>query len=112
MQEQPGASATTSDAVDEPLSEAPAAAPSIEVSTPEVLITEEEVVFSTTAAVTPSVNGPATDSSPAYGERWRDGRTHHTGIRTPRRTTSSAPACPVKSTAYERSDKASARLYS
>jgi hypothetical protein len=53
MQEQPGASATTSDAVDEPLSEAPAAAPSIEVSTPEVLITEEEVAFSTTAAVTP-----------------------------------------------------------
>src|SRR6476661_8047662 len=53
MQEQPGASATTSDAVDEPLSEAPAAAPSIEVSTPEVLTTEEEVVFSTTAAVAP-----------------------------------------------------------
>ena len=53
MQEQPTASASTSDTVDEPLPEAPAAAPSIEVPTTEVLITEEEVVFSTDAAVAP-----------------------------------------------------------
>jgi hypothetical protein len=59
-----------------------------------------------------SVKGPATGSSPAYGECWRDGRTHHTGVRTPRRTTSSAPACPVKSTAYERGGRTSARLCS
>jgi hypothetical protein len=53
MRKQQGASATTSDAVDGSLPEAPVAAPSIEVSTPEVLITEDEVVFSTTAAVAP-----------------------------------------------------------
>lgn len=52
MQEQPGASATTSDAI-EPLPRAPAAVPSIEVPTTEVLITGEEVVFSTAAAVAP-----------------------------------------------------------
>ena len=53
MQEQPTASASTSDTVDEPLPEAPAAAPPIEVPTTEVLITEEEVVVSTAAAVAP-----------------------------------------------------------
>src|SRR6476646_7234744 len=53
MHEQPRTSATTSDSVDEPLLEVPAAAPSIEVPTPEVLITEQGVVFSTTAAVAP-----------------------------------------------------------
>jgi hypothetical protein len=53
MRKQQGASATTSDAVDGSLPEAPVAAPSIEVSTPEVLITEDEVVFSTTAAMAP-----------------------------------------------------------
>jgi hypothetical protein len=51
MQEQPRASATTSDAVDGPLSQAPAAVPSIEVPTTEISITEEEVVFGTATAV-------------------------------------------------------------
>ena len=50
MQEQPRESATTSDAVDEPLPQAPAAVPSIEVPATEVLMTEKEVVFSTAAA--------------------------------------------------------------
>ena len=88
MQEQPRASATTSDAVDEQLPQAPAAAPSIEMRANDIVI-----------------------SLPAYGEWWRDGRTRHTGVRTPRRTTSSAPGCPVRSTTYERGGQTSARLY-
>jgi hypothetical protein len=51
MQEQPRASDTTSGAVDEQLPQAPAAAPSIEMPPTDVLITEQEVVFSTAAAV-------------------------------------------------------------
>ena len=57
MQEQPRASATTSDAVDEQLPEAPAAAPSIEMPATDVLITGQEVVFSTAAAVAPQHQG-------------------------------------------------------
>jgi len=53
MQEQPRASATTSDAVDEQLPRARAAAPSIEMPATDVLITGQEVVFSTAAAVAP-----------------------------------------------------------
>jgi hypothetical protein len=51
MQEQPRASATTSDAVDEQLPQAPAPAPPIEMPDTDVLITEQAVVFSTAAAV-------------------------------------------------------------
>jgi len=36
--------------------------------------------------------------------------TSTTGARTPRRTTSSAPACPVRSTAYERGPSGSRRV--
>jgi hypothetical protein len=61
MRKQQGASATTSDAVDGSLPEAPVAAPSIEVSTPEVLITEEEVVSAPPPLWRRSVNGPAAD---------------------------------------------------
>jgi hypothetical protein len=53
VQEQPRASATTWYTVDEPLPGAPAAPSSIEVPTPEVLITEQGLLFSTTAAVAP-----------------------------------------------------------
>ena len=51
MQEQPKASATTSDAVGEPLPQAPEVVPSIDVPATDVLITEQEVIFSTAAAV-------------------------------------------------------------
>jgi len=57
MQEQPTASATTSDAVDMQLPQAPAAAPSIEMRASDVLITEQEVGFSTGAAVAPRRQG-------------------------------------------------------
>ena len=57
MQEQPRVSATTSDAVDEQLPQAPAAAPSIEMPATDVLVTEQEVVFSTAAAVAPQRQG-------------------------------------------------------
>jgi hypothetical protein len=53
MQERPRASATTSDALDEPLPRARAAVPPVEVRATEVVITEQEVVFSTAAAVAP-----------------------------------------------------------
>jgi len=112
MQEQPGASATTSDAVGEPLPQAPEVVPSIDVPATDVLITEQEVTFSTAAAVATRRQGAG---HLLLASLWRvlGGWTNAShGVRTPRRTTSSAPACPVKSTAYERSDKASARLYS
>jgi hypothetical protein len=57
MHERPRASATTSDAVDEPIPQARAAVPSVEVPGTEVLITEREVVFSTAAAVAPRRQG-------------------------------------------------------
>jgi hypothetical protein len=57
MQERPRASATTSDALDEPLPQARAAVPPVEVGAAEVLITEQEVVFSTAAAVAPQRQG-------------------------------------------------------
>jgi hypothetical protein len=57
VQEQPRASAATSDAVDEQLPQAPAAAPSIAMPATDVLITEQEVVFSTAAAVAPHRQG-------------------------------------------------------
>ena len=53
MEVQPRASATTSDAVDEQLPLAPAAAPSIEMPATAVLITGQEVVFSAAAAMAP-----------------------------------------------------------
>jgi hypothetical protein len=59
MQEQPRASATTSDAVDERLPQVPAAAPSFEMRARDVVITEQEVVFSTAAAVAPWRQGAA-----------------------------------------------------
>jgi len=43
--------AGTTDPVDEPLRQPPSAAPSVEVSSAEVLITTQQVVFSTAAAV-------------------------------------------------------------
>jgi hypothetical protein len=42
---------STADPVDEPLRQPPSAAPSVEVSSTEVLITTQQVVFSTAAAV-------------------------------------------------------------
>ena len=57
VQEQPRASATTSDTVDEQLPQAPAAAPSIEKPSTDALITEQEVVFSTVAAGAPQRQG-------------------------------------------------------
>jgi hypothetical protein len=57
VQEQPRASATTSDAVDKQLPQAPAAAPSIEKPSTDALITEQEVVFSTAAAGAPQRQG-------------------------------------------------------
>jgi hypothetical protein len=57
VQEQRRASATASDAVDEPLSLAPAAAPSTEAPATDAVITEEEVVFGTAAAVAPQYQG-------------------------------------------------------
>jgi hypothetical protein len=57
MEEQPRASATTSDAVDEQLPQAPAAAPSNEMPATDVLITEQAVVFSTAAAAAPQRQG-------------------------------------------------------
>ncbi len=50
MQEQPGASDKTSDAVDEALPQAPEAVPPIEVAATDVLFTEQQVTFSTAAA--------------------------------------------------------------
>jgi hypothetical protein len=57
MQERPRASATTSDAPNEPLPQARAAVPPVEVRVTEVLITEQEVVISTAAAVAPQLQG-------------------------------------------------------
>ena len=51
MSDSPTKPATTADAVDEPVPQPPSAAPSAEVSSTEVLIPEQEVVFSTAAAV-------------------------------------------------------------
>jgi hypothetical protein len=51
MSDSPTAPATTADAVDEPVPQPPSAAPSVEVSSTEVVITAQEVVFSTAAAV-------------------------------------------------------------
>jgi hypothetical protein len=51
MQERPRASATTSVAVDDPIPQARAAVASVEAPATEVLITEQEVVLSTAAAV-------------------------------------------------------------
>ena len=68
MQEQPTASATTSDAVNEQLPEAPEAAPSIEMRASDVLITEQEVVFSTGAAVAPGRQGIG---PPLLASLWR-----------------------------------------
>lgn len=51
MSDSPTGLATTTDPVDEPSSQPPSAAPSVEVSSTEVLITTQEVVFSTAAAV-------------------------------------------------------------
>jgi hypothetical protein len=42
---------STTDPVDEPKSQAPSAAPSVEASSTEVLITAQQVLFSTAAAV-------------------------------------------------------------
>jgi hypothetical protein len=55
--EQPRVSAATPDAVDEQLPQAPAAAPSIEMPATDVFITQQEVVFSTAAAVAPQRQG-------------------------------------------------------
>ncbi len=51
MSDAPTTPATTADAVDEAVPQPPSAAPSVEVSSTEVLITEQEMVFSTAAAV-------------------------------------------------------------
>ena len=51
MSDSLAAPATTADAVDEPMPRPPSAAPWFEVSSTEVLITEQEVVFGTAAAV-------------------------------------------------------------
>ena len=51
MSDSPTGLATTTDPVDEPSSQPPSAAPSVEVSSTEVLITTQEVAFSTAAAV-------------------------------------------------------------
>lgn len=51
MFDSPASPATTADAVEEPVPPPPPAAPSVEQSSTEVLITEQEVVFSTAAAV-------------------------------------------------------------
>jgi hypothetical protein len=51
MSDSPAAPATTVDAVDEPIPQPPSAAPSVEVSSTEALITTQEVIFSTAAAV-------------------------------------------------------------
>jgi hypothetical protein len=42
---------STTDPVDESIHQSPSAAPSVEVSSPEVLITTQQVAFSTAAAV-------------------------------------------------------------
>ena len=57
MQERARASATTSEAFDEPLPQARAAVPAVEMRAPRVLITEQEVVFSTAAAMAPQRQG-------------------------------------------------------
>jgi hypothetical protein len=51
MSDSPTAPASSADAVEEPVRQPPPAAPSVEESSTEVLITEQEVVFSTAAAV-------------------------------------------------------------
>lgn len=51
MTDSPTGRATTADVVDEPVPQPPSTAPSVEVSSTEVLITEQEVVFSTAAAM-------------------------------------------------------------
>jgi hypothetical protein len=57
MQDQPRASATASGAIDESLTHARAAVRGAEVHATEALITEQEVVFSTAAAVAPQRQG-------------------------------------------------------
>jgi hypothetical protein len=51
MLDSPTGLAGTTDPVDEPMPQSPSAAPSVEVSSTEVLITPQEVLFSTAAAV-------------------------------------------------------------
>jgi hypothetical protein len=53
MQERPRASATTSNTLDEALPQVRAGVPPVEVRATEGLITEQEVAFSTAAAVAP-----------------------------------------------------------
>jgi hypothetical protein len=59
MQERSWASGTTADALDEPVPQARRAVPPVEVRATEVLITEQEVVFSSAAAVVPRRHGPS-----------------------------------------------------
>ena len=66
----------------------------------------------TSTGGTARASAPAIGSSPACGERWRGRRTHHIGVCIPRRTISSAPGYPVKSTACELDRERSAPLYS
>jgi hypothetical protein len=51
MLDSPTGLASTTDLVDEPMPQTPSAAPSVEASSTEVLITTQEVVFGTAAAV-------------------------------------------------------------
>ena len=112
MQERPGASSTTSDARDERLPQGRPAGPPVDVRATQVLITEQEMVFGTAAAVAPQRQRAGHPSSPACGKCWRGRETHPIGVRIPRRTISSAPAFLVKSTAYEHGRTASDRRYS
>jgi hypothetical protein len=57
MYERPRTSTTTSVAVDEPIPEASAGVPLVEVPGAEVLVTEQKVVLSTAAALAPRRQG-------------------------------------------------------
>ena len=57
MQERPRASATTSNTLDEALPQVRAGVPPVEVRATEVLITEQELAFSTAAALAPQRHG-------------------------------------------------------
>ena len=108
MSDSLAAPATTADAVDEPMPRPPSAAPWFEVSSTEVLITEQEVVAAPQPLWECTARTSAAGSSPSCGDRSRPQRMHHGrghGITQRVTNSSSTPSWHAKCTDYERSHR-------